>query len=114
MICHGCGNTKAYGIETRYDNYGGKIETCNLCGAFFGASPDVYFKGEYVDEHLSSPEFPNPKRIRSKEEKKMWLKKCNLQESGDRVHGATSFDKISHRHGIESLRRKNYEGREVG
>lgn len=106
MICHGCGNQKAYGLQVSYDKYGGKLETCNGCGGFFGTSPDVYFKQPYVDEHIASPEHPNPKFISSRREKKFWLDKCGLRESGDRVHGATSFDPISNRHAMESLRRR--------
>lgn len=66
---------------------------------------DIYFKGPYWDEHIASEEHPGPKFISSRGEKKAWLEKCNLREAGDRHHGATSFDKISHRHAIESLRR---------
>jgi len=70
--------------------------------------PDVYFKEPYLDEHLASEEHPGAKFISSRREKKYWLEKCNLREAGDRVHGASSFDSISHRHAVESLRRKNY------
>lgn len=67
---------------------------------------DIYFKGEYTDEHIASEEHPGPKRIASRADKKYWLQKCNLREAGDRFHGATSFDPISHRHAEESLRRR--------
>lgn len=66
---------------------------------------DVYFKSAYWDPHISSEDHPGPKYIASRADKKYWLEKCNLRESGDRVHGATSFDPISHRHAIDSLRR---------
>lgn len=68
-------------------------------------SPDVYFKESYYDENLSSEEYPGSKFITSKREKQYWLNKCNLREAGDKVHGANSFDKISHRHAMESLTR---------
>ena len=73
-------------------------------------NPDVYFKTPYVDEHISSEEFPGPKFISSKREKAYWMNKCHLREAGDRVHGATSFDKISHRHAAESLQRRKPNG----
>lgn len=66
---------------------------------------DVYFKEPYFDEQLSSQEHPGGKFIGTKAEKKYWLDKCNLREAGDRVHGASKFDPISHRHAEESLRR---------
>lgn len=78
---------------------------CKACRTPRAGLIDVYFKGEYVDEHLSSEAHPGPKRIASRADKKMWLEKCNLRESGDRVHGANSFDPISHRHAEASLRR---------
>jgi len=79
---------------------------CDGCGASPRGLPDVYFKEPYWDHHLSSEDHPGPKFITSRGEKKMWLEKCNLREAGDRVHGASSFDPISHRHAMESLRRK--------
>lgn len=106
MICGGCGNEKAYSLQIKFSKNEGKKEFCEACGFKAGGVPDVYFKGEYIDENLSSEEHPGPKLIRSRQEKKYWLKKCNLREAGDRFHGATSFDTISHRHAMESLRRK--------
>ena len=104
--CENCGNESPARIQ--YSFIGRKLfKCCDRCGASNTTVPDVYFKGSYVDEHLASEEFPGPKRISSRSEKKMWLDKCNLRESGDRVHGATSFDPISHRHAEESLRRKS-------
>lgn len=106
MTCNACGNAHAHILEVVYSKKEGRCERCNACGASGGGAPDVYFKGAYVDENLSSEEFPGPKSISSRAEKKYWLEKCNLREAGDRVHGATSFDPISHRHAMESLRRK--------
>lgn len=67
---------------------------------------DTYFKEPYWDQHLSNEQHPGAKFISSRGEKKAWLDKCGLREAGDRVHGATSFDSISHRHAMESLRRR--------
>ena len=67
----------------------------------------MYFKGAYWDEHIATEQFPGPKYITSRQEKKHWLKMCNLREAGDRVHGATSFDPISHRHGVKSLEKRS-------
>ena len=78
---------------------------CKECRTPKGVA-DVYFKGDYVDENIASEQYPGPKRISSRADKKYWLDKCNLREAGDRVHGATSFDKISNRYAMESLRRK--------
>lgn len=106
MICNGCGNQAAYAVRTTYGD--GRVEeSCNACGGGHSMAnvPDVYFKEPYVDEHLGSEEFPGPKTINSRAEKAYWLKKCNLREGGDRVHGANKFDPISHRHAEESLRR---------
>ncbi len=78
-----------------------------LIDAARGHGPiDIYFKEPYWDENISSEEHPGAKFISSRGEKKAWLDKCHLRESGDRVHGASSFDKISHRHAMESLNRR--------
>lgn len=76
---------------------------CSDCRTPRGGVSDIYFKGAYVDEHLGSEEFPGPKQINSRADKKYWLDKCNLREAGDRHHGASSFDKISNRHAMASL-----------
>ena len=85
------------------------FDSCDWCGGSHSIAntPDVYFKQPYVDENLASEEHPGPKFIGSKAEKAYWLKKCHLREAGDRVHGSTSYDPISHRHAEESLRRKS-------
>lgn len=105
MICSGCGNDRAYAVRIRFSE-GGKVESCDMCSAGFRGVPDVYFKGAYWDENLATHEHPGPKFITSRQEKKHWLEKCNVRESGDRVHGASAFDKISHRHAMESLNRR--------
>lgn len=112
MICHGCGNQKAYGLQIKYDAAGSKFEICNACGGFFEATPDVYFKKPYTDYNLCNDDHPEPKFIATRGEKAYWLKKLKLNEAGDKVHGSTNFDKISHKHAMESLRRTKY-GRET-
>jgi hypothetical protein len=106
MTCGNCGNTAAYAIRSTYSD-GRMNDVCDRCGGVTSVcnTPDVYFKEPYVDEHLSSEQYPGPKQISSRAEKAYWLKKCNLREGGDRKHGASSFDPISHRHAEESLRR---------
>lgn len=105
MICTGCGHDKAYAVQTRHD--GEKfVQGCNRCsGVSGGGVPDVYFKGAYWDHNIASEDHPGPKFITSRGQKKVEMDRCGLREAGDRVHGATSFDKISHRHAQESLRR---------
>lgn len=102
--CLNCRNETPYAKWIRETT-----EFCDRCGTgTLTMVPDVYFKGTYVDEHLATEEHPGPKLISSRSEKAYWLKKCKLREAGDRVHGATSFDPISHRHAEESLRRPRH------
>lgn len=99
--CLNCGNQTPYAKWIREIS-----EFCDRCGTgALTVVPDVYFKSAYMDEHLATEEHPGPKFIGSRADKAYWLKKCKLREAGDRVHGATSFDPISHRHAEESLRR---------
>lgn len=82
-------------------------QSCNVCGGNttgLFTLHDVFFKGPYWDENISSSEHPGPKFITSKTEKAYWLKKCNLREAGDRVHGATSFDPLYSRHAHENFK----------
>ncbi len=102
--CENCGNKDAHILQFSWTKTGME-KSCNGCGARAHGTPDVYFKGAYVDHNLSTWDNPGPKVIISRADKKYWLNKCNLREAGDRVHGATSFDKISHKHAVESLRR---------
>ena len=104
MICGNCNNQNARVWKKGFSD-DGPWEMCDRCGARSAGTPDVYFKGPYMDENLSSQDHPGPKFIGSRREKKMWLEKCNLREAGDRVHGATSFDRISNKHAIKSLER---------
>lgn len=78
---------------------------CSDCRAPRGGVPDVYFKGPYWDEHLGSEESPGAKYVTSARHKAELMKKNNLREAGDRHHGASSFDRISNRHAMESLRK---------
>ena len=106
MICDGCGNEHAHSIQVAWSKRDGRRCQCDRCGAVTRGVPDVYFKGEYVDENIASEQYPGPKLIRSRQDKKMWLQKCNLREAGDPVHGMSRFDPISHRHAMESLKTK--------
>jgi hypothetical protein len=102
MICP-CGNQDAiFKCMTAEVEYCDRCSTSKTTGSTI---PDVYFKGAYWDPHIATEENPGPKFIATRAEKAYWLKKCNLREAGDRVHGASSFDPISHRHARESLRR---------
>lgn len=103
MTCDGCGNQQAHAWRKKFSKETGWSESCDACSGGFAGVPDVYFKGSYVDENLSSEEYPGAKLITSRRDKQEWLKRCNLREAGDRHHGATSFDPISHRHAMESL-----------
>lgn len=109
MICQNCGNPAAFAVKTVYGD-GRLQDSCDQCGGLtsIGNVPDVYFKEPYVDEHLATQDHPGPKFVGTRAEKAYWLKKCNLREAGDRVHGANSFDPISHRHAEESLRRNQH------
>lgn len=107
MTCDGCGSTEARMIQYSYGK-GHVLKQCDKCSEIRpSGTPDVYFKEPYTDHNLSSEAHPGPKEITSRADKKYWLNKCNLREAGDRVHGASSFDPISHRHAEESLRRKS-------
>jgi hypothetical protein len=108
MTCRHCQNVAAYAVRTIYDD-GRLVDTCDQCGGSGSMAnvPDVYFKGPYVDEHLGSQDFPGPKFIGTRSEKAAWLKRCNLREAGDRVHGSTSFDAAYSRKAHDSLRRNN-------
>jgi hypothetical protein len=106
MICEGCANDHASVLNVRYQKDGRKICSCNRCGASLPYVADVYFKEPYWDENLATEDHPGAKFIASRGDKKFWLDKCKLREAGDRVHGATSFDKISHRVAMESLQKR--------
>lgn len=67
--------------------------------------PDVYFKEPYWDENLGNQDEPGAKFVSSRAEKAYLLKKNNLQEAGDRVHGATSYDPRYSRTAHENFRR---------
>ena len=103
--CDNCGTNDARVLVYSYTKEG-CLKSCDKCGARVRGVPDVYFKEPYVDHNLATEEHPGPKTISSRSEKKFWLDKCHLREAGDRYHGASSFDPISHRHAEESLRRK--------
>jgi predicted nucleic acid-binding Zn ribbon protein len=102
MKCNNCGNDHATVWKLGFED-NKPWEQCDGCGAQSRGVPDIYFKGSYMDENLSSESHPGPKFITSRQEKKMWLEKCGLREAGDRVHGATTFDRISNKHAVKSL-----------
>lgn len=79
---------------------------CRACCNPKTSVPDVYFKGAYFDEAISDQDNPGGRFISSRGEKAALLKKFNLREAGDRVHGATSYDPISARHAQQSLERR--------
>ncbi len=106
MTCNRCHNAQAWHIKSVYDN-GLMVDCCDRCGVsgtFY--SPEVYFKEPYWDPHLGSEEDPGPKYITSREQKALLLKKNNLREAGDRVHGATSFDPKYSRTAHENFRKQ--------
>lgn len=107
MECGNCGNK--FARAWRVGGHGAtRWECCDKCGSVGNVGiPDVYYKGPYWDENLSSQEHPGPKFITSRREKQYWLNKCNLREAGDRVHGATTFDSIYHKHAVKSLERRS-------
>jgi hypothetical protein len=111
MNCNGCGNDAAYAVRTVYDD-GRLQDSCDRCGGGRSIAnvPDVFFKEPYFDENLGSQDDPGPKFIGSKSEKAYWLKKRNLREAGDRVHGATSFDPKYSRIAHDNYRRSLNHG----
>lgn len=111
MTCNRCGNDQAYHVKTSYED-GQVHDLCDKCGVgstFY--APDVYFKQPYWDENLGSQDDPGPKFISSRAQKAYLLKKNNLREAGDRVHGASSFDPKYSRTAHENFRRESSHGR---
>lgn len=114
--CEGCGNKDPWARHPKKESYTGKVyEECNRCfDSSIPSNPDVYFREPYWDPNLfdfDSPGF-DPKRgtfVTSKVHKAYLMKKLGVREAGDRKNGSRNFDPISHRHAMESLRRKGYE-----
>lgn len=109
FLCAQCGDNKDFMTQFSVlliEKWGAGIKRfCKLCRKPKSGLLDVYFKGEHVDENLRSWDFPSNTPITSRADKLRRMKACNVREAGDRVHGATSFDPISHRHAEASLRR---------
>lgn len=110
--CEGCQNPNPWARHSKKERFTGKwYEECNRCfDPSIASNPDVYFRQPYWDENLcdyDSPNFVYGKGtwVTSKTHKAYLLKKLGVRESGDRVHGATKFDPIAHRHAMASLRR---------
>lgn len=81
-------------------------DCCSDCSSFVPTHVhDVYFDkpGEHhgIYDTMGKPVF-----VATKAQKAYEMKKRGLREAGDRVHGATSFDPISHRHAMKSLERR--------
>lgn len=115
MHCDGCGNDKAWVIHKKKEKFTGIIyEECNRCfDSEISSTPDVYFRTPYWDENLSDFDDPSydPARgtfIRSKQHKAYVLKKCNLQEDGDKKHGWRAFDPMYSKHAQNSLTRRHH------
>jgi hypothetical protein len=109
MKCENCGDLYAYSFKWVQTPQGIVSQGCDRCGGARSTIHDVYFKEPYFDPYLSSWDDKDNTEgnwITSKAQKAELMKKYHVREAGDRVHGATSFDPISHRHAQESLRRK--------
>ena len=111
--CEGCGNDNPWARHPKKEALTGQVfEECNRCfDPSIPKNPDVYFRTPYWDPNLfdfDSPGF-DPKRgtfITSKAHKAYVMKKLGVREAGDTRHGSRNFDPISHRHAMNSLKRK--------
>lgn len=93
MKCPTCGDAFAYCVTTRWDEKTGeKFESCDRCGAKGIGVPDVYFERPEWVEHLADDNDPSTwdkgTFITSKRHKAEVMKRLNLRESGDRIHGS--------------------------
>lgn len=103
--CVGCGSSEWSGIRSYIEN-GEWVDRCTQCPepVQVGGMPDTYFDKPGDHHGIYHPETGQPIFITSKAHKAYEMKKHGLSERGDRVHGSTGFDPISHRHAMESLR----------
>jgi len=91
VVCSGCGNLNAYVVRV---GYAGKerVENCDQCGNLKPpATYDTYLGskgGVRVEENITEPGTGRPIPYATKGEKAAILKRLNLREAGDRVHGA--------------------------
>lgn len=101
----GCGSTNWY-LKRITIGEGVENSQCTECSTLNGmVINDVYFD-KPGDHHGLYDKMGKPVFVGSKAEKAHELKKRGLREAGDRVHGATSFDNVSHRHAMKSLERR--------
>lgn len=73
--------------------------------------PDVYFDRPGTHHGIGDPATGEPIFITSKAHKAYEMKKQNLREVGDKVHGARNFDPISYRHAQASLQKGEIHGK---
>lgn len=88
--CSNCGATQYYGFKVVYTKEG-RFQTCSNCDKISCNIPDVYFdssKGaNQIDRNLVDRKTGKPIPFSSKREKAAVLKKLNLGEAGDKIHG---------------------------
>ena len=110
MICRGCKNENAYRVRTYLGFDLEPVDKCDGCSSV--ASLPVYDcyvpPGGMHFEGLSHPDHPESfggHFCPDKATKAYYLKKYDLQESGDRKNGTNNYDKIAAKFARESLRK---------
>ena len=76
--CENCGNKDAHILQFSWTKTGME-KSCNGCGARAHGTPDVYFKGAYMDTNLSNWENPGPKLITSRAGQKILVEQMQLK-----------------------------------
>lgn len=111
-LCGGCGNSDAWVIHYKTEKLTGRrYEECNRCfDSSIPKNPDVYFREPYWADNIHDYDDPTHDRqrgtfITSKAHKAYVLKKCGLQEAGDRRGGTNNFDRIAAKYADASLRK---------
>ena len=95
--CETCKNEVAYRIQYTFREK--KLtQVCDRCGNLsVSFNPDVFFKEPYWDENIvdekDSSTWNNGTFVGSRSEKARLMRKYNLYESGDRIHGSRNFEK---------------------
>ena len=114
MLCNGCQNPDAWIVHPKTEKLTGRrFEECNRCfDSSIPSHPDVYFRQPYWDETIHDQDDPSHdwKKgtfITSRAHKAYAMKKCCLQEAGDRRHGTNNFDPIAARFARESLEKRS-------
>ena len=112
--CEGCKNPKPWARHSKKEALTGKYyEECNACfDSSIPPNPDVYFRVPYWDPNLCDYDDPSydvnkGTFITSKAHKAFVMKKLGVSEAGDMVRGSRNFDQISHKYGVQSLRRSH-------